>query len=256
MSVTAGQEFVHVYGTGPGAIVPIGMRLKSVLYVADLDGVAEAAGAPVDGLVAQMDVVLSNMKAVLERSGYSLDNVARCTGYVTQLEDREPIYGPWDVLFPAADDRPAFKVLVAKLPPAQLVKLDMLAVADGRRTRIDIEGVSARDPTVMCGRFLFTSRVHGTDPATSKVKIGGSNAEIAQAFANILELAALAGVPVNGISQVTAFLRDMTLAAAVAERFAATFAGGGPPHFTILPAFIPEHLNVMLEMSAERLDVA
>jgi enamine deaminase RidA (YjgF/YER057c/UK114 family) len=196
--------------------------------------------------------MLHNMTEALRRYGYSLDNVARCTGYVTQLSDREPIYGPWDLLFPNAADRPAFKVLVAELPPGQLVKLDMLAVAGGRRTRIDIEGVSARDPTVTCGRFVFTSRVHGTDPATSKVKTGGIDAEIAQSFANILALTALAGGSADGISQITAFLRDMKLAPSVTAQFAATFPGKTPPHFTVLPAFIPEHLNVMLEMSAER----
>ncbi len=245
------HELIQLYSHAPGAVVPAGIRFNDTLYAHNLVGVNEQTGALGDGLVSQMEQLLQNMQAVVERTGCSLDNIGRCTGYVTRLEDRDPIYGPWDLLFPNAADRPAFKVLVAALPGGQLVKLDMLAVVNGHRTRIDIDGVPARDPTVKCGNWVFTSRVHGTDPATSKVKEGGIDAEIGQAFANIVNLAKLSGGGRHHISQVTAFLRDPALAPKVGEHFAHTFpTGTSQPQYNVLEAFIPGHLNVMLEMSA------
>ncbi len=245
------RELIQLYSQAPGAVAPAGIRFNDTLYAANLVGVNEQTGALAGGLVPQMEQLLQNMQALVERAGCSLDNIGRCTGYVTRVEDRDPIYGPWDLLFPNAADRPAFKVLVAALPAGQLVKLDMLAVVNGRRTRIDIDGVPARDPTVKCGNWVFTSRVHGTDPATSKVKEGGLDAEFGQAFVNIVELVKLSGGGKHHISQVTAFLRDLSLAPKVAEHFARTFpAGTAQPQYNVLQAFIGGHLSVMLEMSA------
>jgi enamine deaminase RidA (YjgF/YER057c/UK114 family) len=245
------HQLIHLYSQAPGSVIPTGIRFNDVLYAANLVGADEQTGTLADGLLPQMELLLQNMTSAVARSGFTLGNIARCTGYVTRVEDRDPIYGPWDLLFPNAADRPAFKVLVAPLPPGQFAKLDMLAVANGRRTRIDLNGVPARDPTVKCGNWVFTSRVHGTDPTTSQVKVGGPDAEIAQAFVNILELIKLSGGGKHHISQVTAFLRDLALAPRVAEHFTVTFPAGKPtPELNVLQAFIPEHLNVMLEMSA------
>lgn len=241
----AKPSLIHLYQPDPTAVVPLGVRFNDTLYAWNL------TGQPGESLTVQMQQALQAMKGMLERAGCSLANVGRCTGYVTHVEDRELIYGPWDALFPDPADRPAFKALVTPLPPGQLVRLDMLAVVGGTRTRIDIAGVPARDPTVKIANWVFTSRVHGTDPTTGKVKEGGIAAEVAQAYDNIVTLAKLAGGEPRHITQVTAFLRDPGLASQVTAGFDRTFPQPGPrPRFNVLQAFIPGHLNVMLEMSA------
>src|SRR5205085_835967 len=132
--------------------------------------------------------------ALLDEAGVSRDGLARATAYVRTPAERVPVYGPWDALFPDPADRPAFKVLLAPLPDGAAIRLDLLALAGGHRTRLDIPGVPARDPTVRVGDWVLTSRVHGTDPATSGVANGGIEAEARQALANIAHLVGSAEV--------------------------------------------------------------
>jgi 2-iminobutanoate/2-iminopropanoate deaminase len=246
------RSFTQIYSQAPGAVIPTGIRFDDLLYASNLVGMNEQTGSLADGLIPQVEQVLQNMKAMVERAGFTLDNIGRCTSYVTCVEDREPVYGPWQVMYPDSADRPAMKVLVAPLPPGQLVKLDMLAIQNGRRVRLDVPGVPAFDPTVTCGRWVLTSRVHGTDPATGETKVGGPDAELRQAFTNILELVKIAGGDKGDISQITAFMRDLALTHLVLEQFDEIFsAQASRPSLNVLNAYVAPQLTIMLEMTAK-----
>src|SRR4051794_34210594 len=187
-----------------------------MIYASALTGADPATGQAPGELVAQMEQALRNMQALVERGGGSLDNVGRVTGIVNRPEERDAIYDPWDALFPDPADRPAFKVLQAPLPPGSLVQLSMLALVGGRRQRIDIPGVPARDPTVKIGNWVFSSRLHGTDPATSTTPDDG-DAQAEHAYSNVQRLVELAGGTLSNITQITAFVRDQD-GAQLAER--------------------------------------
>src|SRR5690242_13732733 len=180
-------------------LIPLGIARGDIVFASNLCD--EGRG---------MQGALDLMRSVMEEAGGTLDNVARVTAYVPQAADREAVYGPWDALFPDAADRPAFKVLVAPLPDQVSVRLDMLALLGGRRRRMDLPGVPARDPTVQIGNWTLTSRVHGTDPATGAVATGGIEAEARQALSNIQQLTRGAE-----IQQLLGFVRDPSIAAQV-----------------------------------------
>jgi 2-iminobutanoate/2-iminopropanoate deaminase len=230
--------------------IPEGIRVNDTIYAPRLMGADPATGRLGDDALAQMRQALRNMQAVLERAGASLDNVGRVVGYVSSLDYRDPIYGPWDELYPDPNDIPAFKVLKAALPPGVLVSLSMFALVGGRRRRFDIPGVPARDPTVRVGNWVFSSRVHGTDPQDSKTPQDG-DAQAVLAFGNLRRLIEIAGGKPSDINQVTAFIRDPANAALAQRHFEQAFPEAeGRPKLWVLDAFIRPHLALMAELVA------
>jgi 2-iminobutanoate/2-iminopropanoate deaminase len=240
--VTA-RRIVEISASDSSNAIPEAIRVNDTIYAPHLTGADPTTGRLPDGLLPQMEAALGNMRAMLERAGASMDNVGRVVGYVTVVADRDPIYEPWDA-----------KVLVAKLPPGVLVQLSMFALVGARRERVDIPGVPARDPTVKVGNWVFSSRVHGTDPATSTSPESGE-AQGELAYGNLLRLIELAGAEPRDIHQVTAFIRDPANAALAERAFQRAFPDAvvRPRHW-ILDAFIRPQLAVMAELIATRGD--
>jgi enamine deaminase RidA (YjgF/YER057c/UK114 family) len=218
-----GRGLIQLFGpdSTPQRLIPLGIARDDVVFASNLTST--------DG---GMHGALELMRAVVEEAGGSIDNIARVSAYVPRAADREAVYGPWDALFPDPADRPAFKVLVAALPDGVAVRLDMLALLGGRRRRIDLPGVSARDPTVHIGHWTLTSRVHGTDPATGTVAVGGIPAEARQALTNVEQLTSG-----REIQQLLAFVRDASITVDV-------------PATNVLTNFVPPSMNLMLEAIA------
>lgn len=241
---------VELYSPSTRDPIPWGVRIGDVVYAPRLTGVDPQTGRPAETLEGQMEQALRNMESLMQKSGGSLDSVARVTFFVTRVEDREPVYGPWDRLYPDSNDRPGAKALVTPLPDGVQVALQVIGILGERRERIDIPGVPARDPTVRLGSHVFTSRVHGTDPSTGKPP-DGFEEQSELAFQNIKSLAELAGRSTSDITHLTIFLRDLAGADAVRRHFDKAFPDAAArPSFHVMQAFIMPHLEMMVEMSA------
>jgi 2-iminobutanoate/2-iminopropanoate deaminase len=249
--MASAPRVVQLFPSDPRSPIPEAVRLDDVVYAHATSPADPVTGRMPEGLVPQMAQALQNMRVVLERAGASLDNVARVTGYTTRVEERDAMYEPWDALFPDPSDRPAFKVLGTPLPPGVLVQLDMLALVGERRRRIDIPGVTARDPTVIVGNWVFSSRLHGTDPSTGETP-ESAEGQVKHAFDNVRRLIEIAGGTTRNITQITAFYRD-TANVKIAEQYLERMFPdpGARPSFHALDAFIRPHLAIMLEMTAK-----
>lgn len=207
----------------------------------------------VPDLESQARHVFRSMRELIERSGGGLENIAKATAYVTREEHREPVNGRWwEEVFPDRQDRPAYKVLLADLPPGRLVELDVLGVLGATRRKIDLPGVPARDPTIEIGGLVFTSRVHPTVPfADGDIAEGGLRAQARQAFENVLALLSHAGGEPREMVQLTSFGRTSGYAVAVREVFEEIFPDhASRPRLDALVNFIPAKFDVMVEMSA------
>lgn len=228
--------------------MPIGVRLDDTIYASHLNGADPVTGQLAQNFATQTDQALANLSELMKRAGGTLDNVARVAAFVTRLEDRESFAQQWEAFF--APPRPACKVLVERLPGGEQVSLQVLALLGGTRQRIDVPGVPARDPTVKIGNWVFSSRVHGTDPATSELPDG----EVEQAklaFNNIRQLVELAGGTTANITQLTVFLRDLDKAELVHREIESLFPEQlTRPRVHLLTAFIPPKIHVMVEMMA------
>jgi 2-iminobutanoate/2-iminopropanoate deaminase len=232
------------------APIPEGIRVDDMIYASALTGMDPQTGKLADGLLPQMEQALRNLQALVERAGGSLDNVGRVTGFVSRVVDRDPIYEPWDALFPNPTDRPAFKVLNTPLPDGVLVQLSGQALLGERRQRIDIDGVSARDPTVKLGNLLFSSRLHGTDPATG-THPDSADDQAEHAYGNVRRLVELAGGDLSNVTQITAFVHDQAGARLAEDYFTRTFPDPSTrPAFWAIEAFIRPQLHLMVELVA------
>ena len=202
------RTFFEIYPADPRGTRPIGTRVNDVVYANGLAGVDLVTGEPAEDVTAQMSLILEHLRSLMEQAGGDLDGVVRCAAYVTNMEDRETIYGPWEELYPDPADRPALKALLAELPEGHLVHLDVFGLIGGKRTRIDIPNVHARDPGVRAGNVHFTSRCHANDPTTGVIVEGGLEAEARQTMENLATLVGLAGGSEENIVQLNMFGRD------------------------------------------------
>ena len=116
--------------TTPAAPAPVaayaqGSRIGSVLAVAGQVGV-DPAGTVLEGVAAQTDQALRNVRSVLEAAGCDFADVVRMDCYLTSYEHVEPfneVYARW-----FSDGAPARATVVVGLAPGFLVEIVALAV--------------------------------------------------------------------------------------------------------------------------------
>jgi 2-iminobutanoate/2-iminopropanoate deaminase len=241
----------EIYPPDRKATVPHAVRVNDMLYASGLSGTDPVTGEPLGDLKRQIGTALQHMRRLVEKAGGSLDNVARGVGFCTSVEDRQTVDDVWMDVFPDPNDKPAFKVLVADLPPGHLFRLDMVVLLGERRTRIDIPNVHAHDPAVKIGNWLFTSRCHGNDQTTGKIVEGGLEAQARQTLENLATLVKLAGGSEANITQITTFGREADYMAPVKRVFEERFPDANKrPRLNQTVNFVSPSMLVAIEMAA------
>jgi 2-iminobutanoate/2-iminopropanoate deaminase len=241
----------EIYPPEQKATVPHAVVVNDMVYASGLSGTDPVTGEPCGDLKRQVATALQHMRRLVEKAGGSLDNVGRGVGFCTRLEDRDLVDQVWMDVFPDPNDKPAFKVLLADLPPGQLVRIDCVALLGARRTRIDIPNVTAHDPTVKIGNLVFTSRCHGNDQATGKIVEGGLEAQARQTFENLATLMKLAGGSEANITQITTFGREPDYLPVAKSVFEARFSNPATrPRLNQTVNFVSPSMAVAVEAMA------
>jgi len=250
-AMTELDQFFEIYPNLPGATIPLGVCVDGLVYANGLAGIDLVTGVPADGLEAQIHLALAHLRMLMENAGGSIDEIGRGVAYVTKAEDRNAVYGPWEAMFPDAQDRPAFKVLVGSLPPGHLVQFDGLAILGQRRKRTEIDGVPAHDPTVRIGDWVFTSRVHGIVPHGGVPE--DTEAEAIQNFENIAALLKLNGCTARDLVQLTLFGNSADYFDAAQKAYEHVFpdAQTRPPLHRLI-TFVTPRFKISVEMIAMR----
>jgi 2-iminobutanoate/2-iminopropanoate deaminase len=245
------RAFQEIYPQERKATVPHAVLINDMVYASGLSGTDPVTSEPCGDLKRQVATALQHMRRLVEKAGGSLDNVGRAVGFCTRVEDRDLVDQVWMDVFPDPNDKPAFKVLLADLPPGQLARIDCVALLGERRTRIDIPNVSAHDPTVRIGNLVFTSRCHGNDPATGKIVDGGLEAQARQTFENLATLVKLAGGTEANITQVTTFGREPDYLPVAKRVFEARFSDPRTrPRFNQTINFVSPSMAIAIEAMA------
>jgi enamine deaminase RidA (YjgF/YER057c/UK114 family) len=240
-------QLYEIYPDAAGATMPLGVRVNDLVYAGGLSGIDPVSSAPTGDLVAQTETALAHLAAAVEGADGSTGNIGRAVAFVTKAEDRMAVYGPWDAMFPDENDRPAFKVLVADLPPGHLVRIDGLAVLGTKRIRSYIAGVPARDPTVRLGDWLFTSRVHGIRPEDDVPE--DALAEAMQNFENLAALLDRNGFAPSDVVQITIFGNDDTYFDIARQACEQVFPGAKPALVCVASPLAPK-FKISAEMIA------
>ena len=113
----------------PAAIGPYSqaIRVAPFLYTAGQVGLNPQTGTLVDGGVeAQAHQALTNLKAVIEQAGGTLENVVKTTVFLTTMEHFQVVNSVYATFF--AGEPPARSaVAVSQLPAGALVEIEAIA---------------------------------------------------------------------------------------------------------------------------------
>ncbi len=119
----------HSSSNGPAAIGPYshGVWAGEMLFLSGQTPIDPATGALVEGAVAdQTEQVFRNLEAVLADAGLSMDDVLKCTVFLTTMSDfadMNAVYAKhFSAPYPARST-----VAVAGLPMGALVEIELVA---------------------------------------------------------------------------------------------------------------------------------
>jgi 2-iminobutanoate/2-iminopropanoate deaminase len=102
--------------------------VNNTLYVSGQIGVDPLTGKMVEGKIEeQTRQVLKNLKTVIEKAGYSMENVAKCTVLLSDISFYSTVNQIYMEFFPK--DPPARMAFAVKdLPMGALIEIDAIAV--------------------------------------------------------------------------------------------------------------------------------
>ena len=102
--------------------------VNNTLYVSGQIAVDQATGKLIEGKIEeQTRQVLNNLKNVIEKAGYSMENVAKCTVLLSDIAFYSTVNQIYMEFFP--NDPPARMAFAVKdLPMGALIEIDAIAV--------------------------------------------------------------------------------------------------------------------------------
>ena len=113
----------------PAALGPYSQAIEAngMVFASGQIGVNPATGEAPEGVEAQAEQALTNLKAVLEAAGTSLENVVKTTVFLQSMDDFAAINAIYAKYFQS--ECPARScVAVAKLPKGLLFEVEAIAV--------------------------------------------------------------------------------------------------------------------------------
>jgi 2-iminobutanoate/2-iminopropanoate deaminase len=104
------------------------IEVNNTLYVSGQIAVDQATGKLIEGgIEVQARQVLKNLKNVIEKGGYTMDNVAKCTVLLSDIKFYSTVNQIYMEFFPK--DPPARMAFAVKdLPMGALIEIDAIAV--------------------------------------------------------------------------------------------------------------------------------
>jgi len=115
----------------PNAPQPIGpysqgVKAGNFLFVAGQGGADPKTGTMAEGIEAQTRQTLSNIKGIVEASGFSIRDVVKVSIFLRSMDDFKKVNEVYKTFFP--EDPPARTTVEAKLPgQGMLIEIDAIA---------------------------------------------------------------------------------------------------------------------------------
>jgi len=115
----------------PNAPQPIGpysqgVKAGNFLFVAGQGGADPKTGTMAEGIEAQTRQTLSNIKGIVEASGFSIRDVVKVSIFLRSMDDFKNVNEVYKTFFP--EDPPARTTVEAKLPGQEmLIEIDAIA---------------------------------------------------------------------------------------------------------------------------------
>lgn len=113
----------------PGGPYSQGIKAGNFVFVSSLDGRDPTTGKRHSGIEAQTRQTLSNISAILEKAGTSLENVVKVSVFLSDVNDFESMNRVYTEFF--SKDQPARTTIQTTFRGDTLVAMDAIALLPG-----------------------------------------------------------------------------------------------------------------------------
>jgi 2-iminobutanoate/2-iminopropanoate deaminase len=124
----AARKNYEVPGVGHDDPIPMGSSIGPLLQSSGMFGIDPATGKRVDGLEAQLEIGLRNVRSLLEQARTSTDAVAHLTVMLQDFADAPRIADALAKVFPDAERAPAVKFVNYRMPQHWRVQFHVTAI--------------------------------------------------------------------------------------------------------------------------------
>ena len=114
----------------PAALGPYSQAIAvfdKLIFISGQIGVMPQTGKPAQGIEAQANQVLTNLKAILKEAGSSMDKVVKTTVFIKEMNDFAAINEVYAKFFPSPFPSRSC-VEVARLPKDVMLEIEAIAV--------------------------------------------------------------------------------------------------------------------------------
>jgi 2-iminobutanoate/2-iminopropanoate deaminase len=205
------RNVFNLPGLSPeGSAAPDLVEVGGLFFTSAVRGIDLATGLLPPHPAEQFINAWRNLKALVEHAGRTIDEIGIVTNFIDSQEYRTHINTGWLELFPGEDNRPARKTTSYPLPAGVGVELQAYGVVGAQRQRIEVPGLTHRDPmpnAVRMGDYVFSSVIVPWDLATSEPVVG-EEAQTDKCFDNMGVLMEQAGGTVDDVALQWVYLND------------------------------------------------
>jgi 2-iminobutanoate/2-iminopropanoate deaminase len=124
----AARKNYEVPGVGHDDPIPMGSSIGPLLQSSGMFGIDPATGKRVEGLEAQLEIGLRNVRSLLEQAGRNTDAVAHLTVMLQDFADAPRIADALERVFPDPERAPAVKFVNYRMPQHWRVQFHVTAI--------------------------------------------------------------------------------------------------------------------------------
>ena len=118
----------EVPGVGHDDPIPMGSSIGPLLQSSGMFGIDPATGKRVEGLDAQLDKALRNIRGLLDQAGTTPDSIAHLTVMLQDYGDAPRVSAALRELFPVPENAPALKFVTYRMPAHWRVQFHLTAI--------------------------------------------------------------------------------------------------------------------------------
>lgn len=123
---TAGKQVISMGAPNPNAVLSPAIRVGDVVYASGQLGLSrQNSDTTIEG---QTRLTLENTKRVLEAAGTNMENVVKCTVFLTRASDFQGMNRVYREFFPKDPPARSTVVVAALVVPAAVVEIECMAV--------------------------------------------------------------------------------------------------------------------------------
>jgi 2-iminobutanoate/2-iminopropanoate deaminase len=125
-AIAQGKQVIIPEGQRAGGVLSPAIRVGDIVYASGQLGLNRQA--PDSTIEGQTRVTLENTKRVLEAAGTTMDNVVKCTVFLTRASDFGGMNQVYREFFPKDPPARSTVVVAALVVPAAIVEIECMAV--------------------------------------------------------------------------------------------------------------------------------